>query len=629
MAASDSDIQFLGNWSSNSPASTSTFVSAIVLTPVKPDNSGCDTPLTFSREASSVVHVGRNMNETACLAVDKAAFTSPVMSRSHAKITFADSGSVFIIDTGSYHGTWVARASDKCKLEPETPFQLRDGDILTMGKEVFKDGNLHQPITVSVKLLHSNPSASPMSISTGSLPPEIPYISPKPRNTFGLHTTTDEDASSDGESQDSDFESNPHSPERDSPPTIEAAPIDIITGQNATYSPGSPSTGSNSSSSEADNEPEQLADLFPTSPSLVLPVTPPWRQRLPSLSSEIFRRFGPKSPRGPSAVGRFERLFSSRSSRGEDILSPEARVSDVAHEDLERIAHPGNHHHAHAHHAAHHHCHNHHAHAHHSHEQFVPHSTGSGEVSKVSERIDELVKDVQSLKENSVELNMLRNSVTTVEEKLKDSLTPIENDIVTLKSHKSGIQTDIRFLRADLESRGAEIEAVRYKLENRVDDAREQAIEVQASLESVQDDLVSMKEGMNETSSDVTAAQMNIGQLENKVSELITAVKDIEAFRVHSESAMKDFRAETEKAYEQLSEKIKLEVNQLLEEYRATNVLGKRKRSDDDEDSADLKEDGSVHRGLIPKRARHGLVSKFVTASAVGAVGAWLGLAYL
>ena len=115
-----SDIQFLGNWSSQQRSSTS-FVSgqlldscptssmraetqicpsAIVLTPIGIETSPSDSPQTFSRHQTSVVQVGRAMVADPPVYLDDiAAFSNPVMSRKHAKITFADSGSVSDIET--------------------------------------------------------------------------------------------------------------------------------------------------------------------------------------------------------------------------------------------------------------------------------------------------------------------------------------------------------------------------------------------------------------------------------------------------------------------------------------------------------------------------------------------------
>ena len=47
---------------------------------------------------------------------------------------------VFIIDTNSHHGTCVTRSTAEFNLAAESPFQLQDGDKLTFGKVVQRNG---------------------------------------------------------------------------------------------------------------------------------------------------------------------------------------------------------------------------------------------------------------------------------------------------------------------------------------------------------------------------------------------------------------------------------------------------------------------------------------------------------
>ncbi|KAF8574237.1 hypothetical protein K439DRAFT_865515 [Ramaria rubella] len=188
-AITDSDIQFLGNWNSQQPTSTPSIVSG---------TSPLDLTRTFCRSQTSVVHVGRTPALDASVPVDdRVTFLNPVMSRNHAKITFADSGSVFIIDTNSHHGTCISRSLGQFKLASESPFQLQDGDKITFGKDVLRNGLLHKPLTVSVKLLRTTSTPSSMSISSTSVSPIGKTSSPRSRNRFGLSPASDSEDSSD------------------------------------------------------------------------------------------------------------------------------------------------------------------------------------------------------------------------------------------------------------------------------------------------------------------------------------------------------------------------------------------------------------------------------------------------
>lgn len=73
---------------------TDYYITAIVLTYTPPDSSTVESSMTFSRDTTPVVHVGRNTADTVDALLNEAAFASPVVSRNHAKITFTDSGSV-------------------------------------------------------------------------------------------------------------------------------------------------------------------------------------------------------------------------------------------------------------------------------------------------------------------------------------------------------------------------------------------------------------------------------------------------------------------------------------------------------------------------------------------------------
>ncbi|KAJ3563864.1 hypothetical protein NP233_g8661 [Leucocoprinus birnbaumii] len=127
--------------------------------------------LTFNRDRSSTVHVGRrpgNENESRTLDQEngRAMFRCAVVSRRHAKIVFTDSGNVcasasastsnqladscqvFLIDLDSHHGTHIRKPGETSSrmLEPEIPTPLSDGDIITFGKTVGRNEEMIGPL---------------------------------------------------------------------------------------------------------------------------------------------------------------------------------------------------------------------------------------------------------------------------------------------------------------------------------------------------------------------------------------------------------------------------------------------------------------------------------------------------
>jgi hypothetical protein len=92
-------------------------------------------------------------------------FLTKTMSRMHASLVWID-GRPALIDHASTHGTFVARVratqspdhiwaarvpnAASARLEPEKPFVLEDGDLVTLGKDVMRDGKLHQAVRAFV-----------------------------------------------------------------------------------------------------------------------------------------------------------------------------------------------------------------------------------------------------------------------------------------------------------------------------------------------------------------------------------------------------------------------------------------------------------------------------------------------
>ncbi|EJD00619.1 uncharacterized protein FOMMEDRAFT_169990 [Fomitiporia mediterranea MF3/22] len=134
----------------------------------------------------------------------RATFSSPVMSRRHARITLAEDGSVTVMDVGSMHGTYL-EGVNFCdffpeRLKPRRHYSLRSGDILLLGKSVTRDDRDWKPVTIRVSFTHD---------------PGARFATPPP-NRYGLYVNSageseqdaDEDAvsissSSGGEDDDS------------------------------------------------------------------------------------------------------------------------------------------------------------------------------------------------------------------------------------------------------------------------------------------------------------------------------------------------------------------------------------------------------------------------------------------
>ncbi|KAF7308689.1 NACHT and WD repeat domain-containing 2 [Mycena chlorophos] len=120
-----------------------------------------------------------------------ASFNCPVVSRSHAKLVFADSGAVYCCDAASHHGSWIRPRNGDAerKLVPETPIQLSDGDLLTFGKQVTSSDGLGivKPVVCRVAFLYG---ANP--------PPFKPLVVPNP-GRYGVSSDSESDSSHDSD----------------------------------------------------------------------------------------------------------------------------------------------------------------------------------------------------------------------------------------------------------------------------------------------------------------------------------------------------------------------------------------------------------------------------------------------
>ncbi|KAL8284208.1 hypothetical protein RQP46_004957 [Phenoliferia psychrophenolica] len=93
--------------------------------------------------------------------LDSPLFRSPstkVMSQRHAELTWEDNRYPFLTDTNSTNGTAVERDGVSHKLLPANPYRLKDGDIITLGKQMAgsDDGTPHEPLSLSVTIVENH-----------------------------------------------------------------------------------------------------------------------------------------------------------------------------------------------------------------------------------------------------------------------------------------------------------------------------------------------------------------------------------------------------------------------------------------------------------------------------------------
>lgn len=151
--------------------------------------------LRFDKLETPVINIGRMPSSRASepeldLDLDLAWFRCAVVSRKHAKICFADSGHVYLIDLSSHHGTHLLKVGHAVPvaLAPEVPTPLADGDFITFGKSVGKDADLVRPVIVRVKFLLEPADRSEMS--------QPIHIQRSNSGRFGVMTDIDSSSSS-------------------------------------------------------------------------------------------------------------------------------------------------------------------------------------------------------------------------------------------------------------------------------------------------------------------------------------------------------------------------------------------------------------------------------------------------
>ncbi|KAK4698529.1 hypothetical protein P7C70_g7744, partial [Phenoliferia sp. Uapishka_3] len=86
-----------------------------------------------------------------------------VMSQRHAELTWEDDRYPFLTDIGSTNGTAVERDSLVRKLKPNLPSRLKEGDIVTLGKQMggFDQGaTSYEPMSLLVKIIQKPNSVS-------------------------------------------------------------------------------------------------------------------------------------------------------------------------------------------------------------------------------------------------------------------------------------------------------------------------------------------------------------------------------------------------------------------------------------------------------------------------------------
>lgn len=196
--------------------------------------------LTFFKSRTKVIDIGRKSTQSKGKIVREGAsalFRCPVISRKHAKITFADYGSVRlplirrncldspsalqvqIVDLSSHHGTHILHVGELISkmITPEVPNVLSDGDVVTFGKSVGRDDTLVRPVTARVHLLFGTaPSPSPSPVP--ATPTNILRSTTVSSGRYGIYPNSSSSSSSRSSSPalsdggDSDVEEIPRPP---------------------------------------------------------------------------------------------------------------------------------------------------------------------------------------------------------------------------------------------------------------------------------------------------------------------------------------------------------------------------------------------------------------------------------
>ncbi|KIK65208.1 hypothetical protein GYMLUDRAFT_386411 [Collybiopsis luxurians FD-317 M1] len=194
----DDDIQFLGV-NTIRPRAAHPSVNSVTAFALHIEKNGSEPAyrMMFRKINANTVVVGRKPPGAATFETDstKAMFRCPVVSRSHAKFTFSDSGSLYLADTSSHHGTFIRQSNELTArvISTESPVQVHNGDVVTFGKSVGRNNEVVRPIVARVELIHQTPT------STSPIKP-IPTS-----GRYGLRlSNTSEDDSSQSESSSED-----------------------------------------------------------------------------------------------------------------------------------------------------------------------------------------------------------------------------------------------------------------------------------------------------------------------------------------------------------------------------------------------------------------------------------------
>ncbi|KAJ3709735.1 hypothetical protein DFJ43DRAFT_1044719 [Lentinula guzmanii] len=183
---SDDDIQFLGI--NNTPLPRAKSVTGFILHIEKNGNEP-EYRMIFPKADGNIVVVGRKPPQQRSGVYDsdssKAMFRCPVVSRAHAKFTFSDSGLLYVTDTSSHHGTHIRRSRDlHSRIPTETLVQVKDGDMITLGKSVDKNNEIVRLCDSSAansSSENSNDSLSSSSDYASDYEPDIVEVHPPPK----------------------------------------------------------------------------------------------------------------------------------------------------------------------------------------------------------------------------------------------------------------------------------------------------------------------------------------------------------------------------------------------------------------------------------------------------------------
>ncbi|KAJ7623446.1 hypothetical protein FB45DRAFT_925700 [Roridomyces roridus] len=176
--------------------------------------------LTFRKSDAPVVHIGRrpgsgDENNTP----GRGFLACPVVSRKHAKLVFSDGGHVYLFDTDSHHGTYLAQRESLVpkRLKPESATELVDGDVITFGKSVGADKGLVPPVVARVEMLYGSQQCplKPLVVPDGAAEGQTSSPLRPSSGRYGVYARTSSEASSSSDeapspdSHDSDVEEIP------------------------------------------------------------------------------------------------------------------------------------------------------------------------------------------------------------------------------------------------------------------------------------------------------------------------------------------------------------------------------------------------------------------------------------